>query len=299
MYVTPRRFRRMGLGVSLAGIPDYQLREHLATSAVAVDSYCNVPMYPQRHSFKGGVIVGEQQGWTDHYKRRIYPLHYPLKAVSAIRIDATNNLHVDFEPDDYYVNVLEGYVEIINFALTKVGIWGQADVPALGLSQPIALLDYSYGYSFGIVDEELIPLPAESGEIDADDTVYMSLNGYWDGDEAITIKRNGAEVDSGEYTLDLDSGFVTFDSANEPTDELTASYTHKVPWEVARANALGAVAFIGESKLVGKGMTGIESIEVEEVRLRRIGSRSGAEKGIALPAVAQTLLDGFVYMTVR
>lgn len=297
MYVTPKRFKKMGIGVSTSGIPDHELREHLATAAVAVDAYCNVPTYPQRHSFKGGVIVGEQQGWRDGYKRRIYPLHTPLKEVTSIRIDATNNLFVDFNPDDYYVNVLEGYVELINFALTKVGIWGNADVPALGLSQPVAILDYSYGRDLPVVDEELIALPAESGEEDWSE--YMALNGYWDSTATVAVKKNGVALDSSDFTVDYDSGFVTLATAATENDELTASYTHKVPWEVARANALGAASFIGESRLAAKGMTGIESIEVEEVRLRRIGSRSGAEKGIALPAVAQSLLDGYVFMTMR
>lgn len=297
MYVHPKRFKKMGLGISLTGIPDHEIREHLATAAVAVDSFCNVPTYPQRHSFKGGTIVNEQQGWTDHYRRRVYPLHTPIKEVSSIRIDATNNLYVDFTPDDYYVNVLEGYVELINFALTKVGIWGNAGVPSLGLSQPVALISYSYGRSLLAVDEEMVALPAESGEEDWSE--YMALNGYWDSDATVTIKKNGTALDPDDFSVDYDAGFVTLTSAATESDELTASYTHKVPWEIARANALGAASFIGESKLAAKGMTGIESIEVEEVRLRRIGSRSGAERGIALPAVAQDLLAGYVFMTMR
>ena len=297
MYVTPKRFKKMGLGVSLSGIPDHELREQLMTASLAVDSFCNVPTYPQRHSFKGGTIVGEQQGWTDHYRRRIYPLHYPIKAVSSVKIDATNNLFVDFTPDDYYVNVLEGYVELINFALTKVGIWGSGNVPALGLSQPVAILDYTYGRTMAMVDEELIALPAESGEEDW--TEYMSLNGYWDQSADVTIKKGGITLDSGEYEVDYDSGFITLQTAATADDTLTASYTHLIPWEIARATALAAVTFIGESRLVSKGMAGIESIEVEEVRLRRVGSRSGAERGIELPAAAQSLLGGYVFMTVR
>jgi hypothetical protein len=297
MYVTPKRFKKMGLGISLTGIPDHELREHLMTAAAAVDAYCNVPVYPQRHSFKGGSIVGEQQGWVDHYRRRVYPLHTPLKEVSRIQIDATNNLYVDFNDEDFYLNRLEGYVELINFALTKVGIWGQADVPALGLSQPVAVLDYTYGHIFPVVDEELIALPASSGEEDWSE--YMAINGYWDAAATVEIKKNGGILATNEYDVDYDSGFVTLTTPATEIDELTASYTYRVPWEVARANALGAASFVGESKLLSKGMSGIESLEVEEVRIRRIGSRSGAEKGVALPSTAQQLLNGYVFMTIR
>ena len=293
MYVTPRRFRKMGLGVNLTGVPDHELRDQLQTASIAVDAYCNVPLYPQRHSFLGGTITGEQKSWTDNYARRIYPLHYPLRSVESIRIDATNNLFIEFEPDDYYVQTLEGYVEIINFALSRVGIWGAGNVPALGLSVPTAILDYTYGRHYTVVDE-LLSEASESGE--EDDTVYMGVSGFWDPDEDVTIKVDGVVTTTG-FTLDRASGFVTFNSAE--TGEVTASYVYRCPWEVQRATALGAVTFLGESKLIAKGMTGIESIEVEEVRLRRIGSRSGAEKGIALPGVAQSLLDGLVFQTLR
>ena len=298
MYVTPKRFEKMGTGVNLTGVPSFQIREHLITAAAAVDAFCNVPLYPQRYSFKGGVIVGEQQGFRDHYRRRIYPLHTPLKNVTSLKIDATNNLYIDFpDENDFYINRLEGYVELINFALTKVGIWGQANVPSLGLSEPVSIMDYSYGHLFPVVDEELIASTV-SGEEDW--TEYMAFNGYWDPDEEYSVSKNGvALVETTDYSVDLAGGFVRLTTAALETDELTASYTYRVPWEVARANALGAAEYIGEMALKQKGMTGIESIEVEEVRLRRIGSRSGAEKGVDLPAAAQNLLMGLRFMTIR
>ncbi|HXS47562.1 MAG TPA: hypothetical protein VN756_08870 [Solirubrobacterales bacterium] len=298
MYVTPKRFEKMGLGVSLTGVPSYQIREHLLTAAAAVDAFCNVPLYPQRYSFKGGLITGEQQGFRDRYKRRIYPLHTPLKNVTSLRIEATNNLYIDFETQDWFINRHEGYVELINFALTKVGIWGQADVPSLGLSEPVSVMDYSYGHTFPVIDEELVCTSTTSGEEDW--TEYMAFNGFWDPDEEITVKRNGtALVEDTDFGVDLDGGFVTLVTPAAESDTLTASYTYRVPWEVARANALGAAEYIGEARLKQKGMTGIESIEVEEVRLRRIGSRSGAEKGVDLPAAAQNLLMGLRFMTIR
>ena len=94
-------------------------------------------------------------------------------------------------------------------------------------------------------------------------------------------------------------GFVTLTEAASENDTITASYTYRVPWEAARANALATAEFLGEAKLKAKGMTGLESIEVEEVRIRRIGSRSGAEKGLELPAAAKSLLGGLTYMTIR
>lgn len=299
MYVTPKRFEKMGTGVSVADLPGYQLQEHLITAAAAVDAFCNVPIYPQRYSFKGGTIADEQQGFRDRYRRRIYPLHTPLKSVTTLRIDATNNLYLDFDDSDFYINRLEGYVELINFALTKVGIWGSANVPSLGLSEPVSVMSYSYGHLFPVVDEQLVCTGlTTSGEEDW--TEYMAFNGFWDPDEEFSVSKNGTVLtETTDYTVDLDGGFVTLTTPALEADTLTASYTYRVPWEVARANALGAAEYIGEMKLKQKGMTGIESIEVEEVRLRRIGSRSGAEKGVDLPAAAQNLLMGLRFMTIR
>lgn len=301
MYITPRRLRYSGLGVDLSSYQDWELEEHISIGRAAIDAYCNVPVSPQPHSFLGGTIVGEQHGWGNRNdKRRIYPFHTPLIAVTSFRILATESLYVDFEDSsDYFVQTNEGYVELVNFALTKIGIWGQAEIPQMGLIEPVGVISYTYGRKIPVEDVRLSPVPqTTSGDIDYID--YRAPDGFWDADEAIEITVDGSvKVLDTDYTVDLDDGFVHFNTALDANKAVRASYTARLPRDIARANALAAISFVGEAKLAAFNMVGVESIKAEELEIKRIGSRSGAEKGVSLPAAAQSLLAGYVFMTVR
>jgi len=298
MYVTPRRFKHLGLGTDLSNVPDSELRSNLVRAAAQIESYCNVPLVPQRHSFKGGTITGERRSWSqDNYARRIYPFHTPIKAVQAMRVEVSGSLGVEFSTDDLYVQPVEGYIEVINFVISQVGIFGNANVPSLGLAQPVAVLDYTYGYEFEVVDELLQPIEAESGEDDF--VTYMGAYGMWDGTADVIVRQGNVVLDPGDYSIDYDGGFIDLATPNSGDEDITADYVYTVPWEAQEANALAAQTWLGDRSLTAKGMTGLESLEVEEIRIRRIGSRSGAERGIALPESATLLLDGLVFMTVR
>lgn len=301
MYITPRRLRYSGLGVDLSGYQDWELEEHIAIGRAAIDAFCNVPLTPQPHSFLGGTIVDEQHGWGNRNdKRRIYPYHTPLRSVSSLRILATESLYVDFDDSsDYFVQENEGYVELVNFALTKIGIWGQAEIPQMGLIEPVGVISYTYGRQIPVEDVRLSPVPqTTSGDIDYTD--YRAPDGFWDEDADIEISVDGSvKTEVTDFTVDREDGFVHFESALDADKVVRASYVARLPRDIARANALAAVGFIGEARLASINMTGIESMKAEELEIRRIGSRSGAEKGIALPAAAQSLLSGYVFMTVR
>ena len=297
LYCTPKRFRYSALGISLAGLTDLDLRSTLVRAANRVNAFCTVPTEPQSFSFRGGTMIGEKHGWTDWKARRVYLTAHPIRSVEKLRVDATNNLFVDFQTNELYVNEHEGYVEIINFAITKAGIWGEANVPQLGLSQPVAIVDYTYGYRFAVVGEEAYPLPTVSGETAAFQE-YLAENGFWASDVTPVVKKNGVEQASG-VTFDRDTGLVRFDTPLASSDEVTLDYTYTIPSDVVEGNNLIAVALLGERSLAAKGLTGIESIEVEEVRVRRIGSRSGAEKVVDVPGSAAALLDGYKFITVR
>lgn len=302
MYLTPKRLRHMGLGVKLSEKSDAELAEKIRDATTAVDAFCNVPTSPTPYSFKGGDIVGERHSWGRvNRNHRLYPFHTPILEVTSFRILATENQYIDFpSASDYFINPLEGYIEIINFALTQIGIWGQANVPSFGLIDPVAIIDYSYGRSIPVVDDPIyaIDLETVSGDEEETGSDYMAADGFWRSGD-VSIKVDGAEVDPGDYTLDRAGGFVKFATRRPATSQVTASYTYSIPREVARATALGTVAFIGEASLAAAGMTGVESIKAEELELRRIGSRSGAEKGVSLPAAAASLLSGYTFWTVR
>ena len=303
MYLTPKRLRHMGMGVDLTAKSDAELAEKIRDSTAAVDAFCNVPTSPVPFSFKGGSIVGEQHSWGKFNRNhRVYPFHQPVRSVSRLRILATESLYVNFpSAADYFINGLEGYVEIINFALTQIGIWGQANVPQMGLIDPVVELDYSYGRAIEVVDDLIYPIDLETTSGDEEETGsdYMAQDGFWVPNTDVAIAVNGSEVDPGDYSLDRNGGFIRFGERLAGTDEVTASYTYAIPREVVRATAMGAISFIGEANLAAANMTGIESLKAEELEVRRIGSRSGAEKGVSLPAAAQGLLSGYTFWTVR
>ena len=294
MYVTPTRFRYSGLGIDVSGLSDADIRGVLVRAATRVDAYCNTPTLPQRFSFKGGTMLGEKHAWTDMRNRRVYPSAFPIISVESLRVDATNNLYVDFATDELYVNYAEGYVEIINFAITKAGIWGEANVPQLGLSQPVALIDYTYGTRYAVVDEQAVALPTVSGG----PTQYLAENGYWDPAVAVEVKKNDSIVSSG-FNLDRDTGLITFDTPNAEADTVAASYTYRVDPDIVEGNNLIAVAMLGERSLAAKGLTGLDEIEVEEVRLRRTRSRGADQQTIDVPDAAKSFLDGHRFWTVR
>ena len=138
-----------------------------------------------------------------------------------------------------------------------------------------------------------------SGDEEETGSDYMAQDGFWVPNTDVAIAVNGSEVDPGDYSLDRNGGFIRFGERLAGTDEVTASYTYAIPREVVRATAMGAISFIGEANLAAANMTGIESLKAEELEVRRIGSRSGAEKGVSLPAAAQGLLSGYTFWTVR
>lgn len=299
MYCTPKRFRHAGLGIALSGLTDIELRATLVRAANRTDAYCNVPMLPSRYSFKGGSVVGEQHGWTDGYTRRIYLSAHPIRTVSAVRIFASNNLFVDFDEDDFFINYVEGYIELINFAITKAGIWGEANVPQLGLSQPVSSTDYTYGYDYVVTDEALLPTASGEGVLDYQE--YLAENGFWT-DADVTVKKNNV-IETTGFMLDRETGLVRFEPALSASDEVTATYHYAIPPEIVEGSNLIAKALLGERTLTAKDMTGIESIEVEELRVRRTGayarSARSSEANSDVPEEARSFLDGYKFWTVR
>jgi hypothetical protein len=298
MYVHPKRFRAMGLGVDLSSIPDVELREHLENARAEVDAFCNVPITPQPYSFKGGAITDEEHSWgRNNLRSKIHLFHTPIKEVTDFRILATESLYIEFnQPGDIFVSKAEGYIEVINLSLTKIGLWGQANTPQFGLIDPVARASYTYGRSYPVEDEELYPLTASGDE---ENTQYMASNGYWDPDIDPEITVDGVAPGIGTYSINRDSGIVTFTASQSAAADVRASYSYRVPRDVVRATALTAVALVGEKALVAKGMTGVESLKAEEIEIRRAGSRSGVEKATAVPVSAQLLLEGYRFMTMR
>lgn len=288
MYLTPERFRTMGVGSDLAGVEEWELRSILESASRTVDAYCNVPMLPNRFSFKGGTMTGEEHSFGE--SRRIRLRARPIRTVESLHIYATSTQYLNVNPARLYIEDEEGWVEIVEASLTSVGLWGAAMVPGIGLEDHVVRTTYTYGWQFPVADEYLEPTDAWT---------YRALNQFWTSVEDVTVKVNGTEVTTG-FTANLEEGTIVFDDSHDLDDVVTASYTHVLPYEIQRATALIAGSSIAERDLIGKGLGNLAEIAVEEVRLRRDARRTGTVVAAdAIPNAAMVLLDGFRFISVR
>lgn len=299
MYVTPERFRTMGHGVDLSEIDDVELRSALTRASAVVDSYCNIPLQPQKHDFRGGTATDEEHEWvTDPYEVnirpfRFWPWHQPVRSVSTFRIYSTPAIYTEVDDSEVFINNSGGYIEVSSLKLTQYGIFGAGVITALvGMWNPVARVTYTYGHRFAVVDERLEATDA---------ALYRAQAQWWDSTATTEIKVDGVIVTTGR-TIDYDEGTVTFDTPQAADAIVTASYTHKLPWQIAEAVGIIAAEDIGERELRARGMSGVDALTVGEISIRRAappGQRGGTIVAETIPARAQTLLSNFIFETIR
>jgi hypothetical protein len=300
VYVTPERFRTMGLGVDLTNVEEVEIRSALTRASAVVDSYCAVPLLPQKFDFRGGTITEEEHEWvSDPYEVsvrpfRFWPWHKPVRAVTAFRIYSTPAIYTEVENDEVFINRSGGYIEVRSLKLTQYGIFGAGVITALvGMWNPVARVSYTYGYQFPVTAEILEPTDA---------LLYRAQHQWWDSAEDVEVFVNGTVVDPADYTVDYDEGTILFDSAQAADSIVTASYTHRLPWQIGHAAAIIAADDLGERGLRAKGMTGVDTLAVGEITIRRSapnGQRGGTLVAESLPAKATSLLNGFTFSSVR
>lgn len=289
-YMTPGRFRIGDYGADLSSITDAGLASMLQTSTNMVQGYCTVPTIPVEYDFRGGTITGEETAWELGHEllpgqRRVLPRFTPVIEVSELRIDVTGTQYVGFNNDQLYVT--DGSIEIIAPS-TTVGMFGAAIVPAIGLIPPIAVTSYSYGYRFSARGEELYPSDAKE---------FRGFHQWWWEDPEPTIYVDGAEVATSEYTLDLDEGAVTFDTAPDANVTVTADFDYRLPDAISEATALIGLQRLGERNLTAKGLHGMIELAVGDVRIRRDFPRAGVARHGVSDEVMQ-LLDPYRFVTV-
>lgn len=304
-YVTPRRFRNMGLGSDLSTVPNTQLASVLDRASNMVDAYCAVPNLPQKHSFRGGATVGESHAWRPSQSAlgwmgdqltwrsgqvRVYPWHTPLKSVNQFRIYATNNVFIEIQPTDIFVEPSGGFMEVVALSLTPVGFWAATNM--LSLSNPVVKLNYNYGYSFQAVNEVLdLDLTASaSGE-------YVAQNQFWDQTVVPEVFVNGSATTSG-YTIDYDEGVVAFAPPPVTTATVKVNYTYVLPSGVAQATGVTASTLLSERALVAAGMGVLNELRVEEITLSRANRRMPVGLKTDLPDDAKVLLAPFRFVSV-
>jgi hypothetical protein len=285
-YLTPARFRVMGSGVDLEGVSDTELASHISRAEDLVDTFCNVPSLPQRYDFRGGSITDETHAFSPG-QIRVFPTHKPVREVISFQVYATNDVYVDIDPQDLFIEPRGGWLEIVALSMSPVGFWAASGL--ISISRPVLKLDYEYGWSFQVRNEVLAT---------DDDALYRSQNQFWDLDtEAPVIKKNGTVVSSG-ITIDPIEGTVLFDSTPLLTDTITADYTHSLPSAIPQAVAIIVGSGINESSLVAKGLGNLAEIQVEEVRLRRDARRTGTMVvAETVPPAAQALLIPYRFIS--
>lgn len=273
-YLTPDRFRTMNFGSDLSEFEgnDMRLASILARSSSIVDTYCGVPLRPQRHSFLGGSINNEQHRWRiaqtpfESAQRRVYPYHTPVIACSQFRIyvtqpdpDAEDGQYVFIAPNNLITNRMEDYFEVISSAMTSTGLFNALIVPAIYLANPICTIDYTYGYRFKVEGEQLFA---------TDGGTYSSQNNFWHED-AVTVYINGTEVDEEDYTVNRHEGRIVF--AEEPTlgSTVTADYWHKLPVEIRDATGVIASQLIERALTNARGMGDLDELSIGEVSMSR------------------------------
>lgn len=301
-YLTPDRFRTMYFGSDLSVFDnsDIRLASVLARASSLVDTYCGVPLRPQRHSFLGGSITHEQHPWRiaqtpfESAQRRVYPYHTPVIACSSFRIyvtqpnpDVDDGQYVLVAPNDLMTNRTEDYFEVVSSAMTSTGLFNALIVPAIYLATPICTISYTYGYRYEVVGEQLFP---------TDGLTYSSQNNYWHDDD-VAVYINGAVVDEDDYTVNRTEGRIVFDEEPSLGSTVTADYWHKLPVEIRDATGYIASHLIEQSAIVARGMGELEEIEVAEVRMsrtkRNFNTQSSKEWVSHFVPEAAILLDDF------
>jgi hypothetical protein len=294
MYVTPEHFRAMDMGIDLTGVENDALSFHLTSATNLVDSYCSVPTLPQKFDFRGGTMTDETHTWrvSDGYgfgTRRVHLWARPIISIDQMRIYLTNTQYYDVDPDNLLVNQSGGYIELASLALSPFGVFGIQELPIYGVLSPISKTTYTYGWRIPVVGEQMWA---------TDGLLFRAQHQFWADAPPPVIYKDGVD-DTANVTLDLTEGTALYATQPAAEEVITADYTYTLPSPIATATAIICNALMGERELAAKGMNRLESIEVEEVRLRRtIPQRAGVMES-SIPDAAKALLDGYVFITAR
>ena len=278
----------MGQGIDLDGIEDQDLASHIQIASGLVNTHCNVEV---EHDFRGGSITGEDHPWKiGNYmwpgSRTAFPSHFPLLVLSSFKIYVTNTQYLDIPIAQTHYEQHSNKIETL-VAASSIGIWSYTAIPVAGFREPHAKIDYTYGFSFNAVSEQMFP----DGGIR-----WRAQNQWWDSAVTPVISINGTPVAAIDLTFDYDEGTVDIDDdvltaldlAVAEVDHVRATYTHKLPTNVMNATAMVTTSLLGRRAIADKGLLGLSGIKVNEVELRQ--SRDSQMALDQIPGNAQMLL---------
>lgn len=270
-YVTPSQFKRMATGVDYSSLADSDLSVISSLATAAVNRHCAVAKLPQAHDFRGGSITNEQIDypigntfWPGSDK--VWVMHRPVKAVSRFFLRITPDQGVNFDPADLYIHLTDGSIEVISLA-RRLSVFSAGFVPVLGLRQPVAELDYTYGWSF--------PVTGETFYADSTLKVFHGENGWWDNTQTVNVYVNGTIQATNAYTVNYNEGTVTFTAPVTNGTGVTVDYTYKLPNEIFEATSLVMANAINSNAAQAANLRGLQGLRVEETEMRWGNPRSG------------------------
>jgi len=288
-YITPRRFRTMGLGVDLGERSDAELGMLLEIASNKLDSYCNAP---ENHSFRGGTIENEQRVWhtgNTHVpgQRRVWPLHRPLKTVTALSIDVTNGQRIEFQPGNLYIDRHLDVVEITSLQLTPASVFTGGLLPYISLTKPRSRMSYTYGWDFTAHERLRVFESTPPGYEFQLDNQFASASG-------VSVMKNGTELTpTMDYEFDEYEGIVTMIDPVTRTDTIFVDYNYTLPNTIALATALIGADVVAWSNQMGAGLGGLSGIKVNEVELR--ASKTGGFANVPINDPVAEMLSSFMY----
>ena len=296
MYLTPGQFRALNFGVpGTADMIDAELAPILLRASADADAYCLVP---RNHSFFGGVVVGETHVWSispydPSPQRRVFPKHRPVLSIQSMHIHVTEGQYLNFDNAELHYEPSEGFIEPASASLTSYGLFGSSVLPFVGLTQPYAKIDYTYGERIVLTQQAFYQ--GEGG------MTWRAQTGFWTLDD-VTVKINGTTVTTG-FTLNRREGTITWTTGNpNGTDDVEVTFTTSLQPDISLATGIIAAARLSDRKLLADGMPlGVRAFRVAEVSVERDLPRrsSGAYEPPSIPAEAADKLDPFRFYYVR
>lgn len=287
-YVTPRRFRAMGLKVDLSNTSDTELRVYLEIASSKAETHCQVP---EGHSFLGGTVIDETRIWhvgNTHNpgQRKVWPLHRPIKDVTALQLVVTNSQYVDIDVSSLYIDRTLDQVEVTNIALTSAAVFTTGLAPYIGLQKPRSRISYTYGWDIDEIETHVMYDSQPPG-------FELNLDNQFISD-TLTVTKNGTTLTvTTDYEIDTYEGVLTLVGALARGDKLVVSYTHPLPSKIASATALIAADIVNWALQMEVGLGGLSGLRINEVEMR--ASKAAGFSNVPINPAAEELLNRFVY----
>lgn len=115
---------------------DNRLEKLVGVASRMVDGYCGF-------SFRYKTSV-EQHKWNQN-TRRVFPYSRPIVSVNSLEVYVSNQQRATFSNSDLYINSSQNYIEVTSLANVTYSLFPA--IVALGLIDPVAVINYNHGYA--------------------------------------------------------------------------------------------------------------------------------------------------------